>query len=70
VFAHKTENFMPHLSLMYGRYPIELKQKTIATLPADLCVAFESTAVSLIRANSDAPQDWYEMARIPMGRDD
>ena len=66
VFAHKTEMFMPHLSLVYGLYPIELKQKTIAALSPHLRLAFESKTVSLIKSNSDAPEDWQEMARIPM----
>jgi hypothetical protein len=67
VFAHAGGTYMPHMSLVYGLYPDAMKRELIATLPAQLRMTFDATVLYLIRADSDDPKDWHEIAAIPMG---
>jgi cyclic phosphodiesterase-like protein len=59
--------YMPHLSLVYGSYPVERKRAVIERLPGDLAQSFGINAVSLIRAESDDPQDWHEISAPRLG---
>jgi Cyclic phosphodiesterase-like protein len=69
VFGHGGGGaYMPHMSLVYGLYPEALKRELIATLSAHLRMTFEATLLHLIRADSDDPKDWHEVAVVPMGR--
>jgi len=54
-------HYLPHLSLVYGRFSKDRKKDIIATLPASLCVPFDVTHLSLIRAGSEEPKDWQEV---------
>ena len=57
--------FMPHLSLVYGLFPDEQKIAIIRRLP-DLRMTFDASAVCVIRADSDDPKDWRELAAFPI----
>lgn len=59
--------YRPHLSLLYGTYPEDRKKDIIAKLPATLCLPFEASHVSLIKAGRDAPKDWEEVWVRSMG---
>ena len=68
IFEHAAASaYMPHLSLLYGSYPVETKLKVIERLPADLPNAVVITVVSLIRADSDDPKDWQEVCAPQLG---
>lgn len=59
--------YMPHLSLVYGLYPAELKQEVIAGLSSDLRMTFDATVLSLIRADSHDPKGWHELCAMRLG---
>jgi 2'-5' RNA ligase len=59
--------YLPHISLVYGRYSENRKKDIIARLPASLCVPFEASHLSLIRAGSDDPKEWQEVWVRTMG---
>ena len=61
LFQRPQEEFMPHLSLVYGSYPEARKKQIIARLPARAQTAFPVRSVHLIRANSENPRDWSEV---------
>ena len=60
---HQEDNshYLPHLSLVYGRYSENRKKDIISRLPASLCLPFEASHLSLIRARSEDPKDWQEV---------
>jgi hypothetical protein len=60
-------NYMPHLSLVYGLYPVERKRTVMERLPEDLPKSLGINAVSLIRTDSDDPQDWHEVCAPQLG---
>ncbi len=64
-FDQAPGNYMPHLSLVYGTLADAKKLEIIAQLP-DLRLSFEAAAVYLIRADSDDPKDWRELAGFPI----
>ncbi|MGH7231842.1 MAG: 2'-5' RNA ligase family protein [Nitrospiraceae bacterium] len=67
LFSHAGRDvYMPHVSLLYGLYPTELKQELIGALPPDLRMTFGATAVHLVRSDSDDPKDWHEISAIAM----
>ena len=53
--------YLPHISLVYGLYSENRKKDIIAKLPASLCLPFEASHLSLIRATSDDPKEWQEV---------
>jgi len=60
-FQRAREEYMPHLSLVYGAYPEERKREIIAGLPALAQASFPVGSVTLIRAESEDPKDWREI---------
>jgi 2'-5' RNA ligase len=68
VFTHEPlASYMPHLSLVYGVYPVNRKRMVIEQLPRDLPKSFDINAVSLIRTESDDPEDWHEVCAPQLG---
>jgi 2'-5' RNA ligase len=66
VFQRIREEYMPHLSLVYGAYTEERKKGIIRGLPALAQTSFPVRSVDLLRADSDDPKDWREILSIPM----
>ena len=62
IFKKPDEIYMPHLSLVYGLYPESRKRNIIRKLPPDVKTRFEVTAFSLIRADSNDPNEWHEIS--------
>ncbi len=60
--------YMPHLSLLYGHYPKELKKKIIAALPQNLLLSFTVDTFDLIQAKSENPKDWCTLLSFPFGQ--
>jgi 2'-5' RNA ligase len=65
IFQKPDETYMPHLSLAYGSYPEPSKRAIIRNLPPYVRTSFEVTALFLIRAESNDPKDWHEIANYP-----
>jgi hypothetical protein len=66
---HQEESgrYLPHISLVYGRYSENEKRDIIARLPATLGLPFEVSHLSLIRAGSDDPKEWQRVWVRRMG---
>jgi len=58
--------FSPHVSLLYGVFPIQIKQDIIATLPSDLPQQFLVSELKLIRVESLNPRDWHLVETISL----
>lgn len=56
IFKMDVPPYMPHISLLYGNYPNELKEKIITEIGRDQTVQFEVSSVYLIRGGE--VQDW------------
>lgn len=66
-FFHKPhQEFMPHVSLVYGSYPEARKKLIIENLPADVRTDFDVTGLILVRADSPDPKDWHEIGPFPL----
>ena len=65
-FGKNTSPYMPHLSLLYGHYSIELKEKIAETLPETLRLGFTVDTFDLIRARSEDPKDWISILTVPL----
>jgi 2'-5' RNA ligase len=65
LFGAPERTYMPHLSLVYGDYPAVRKQAIVARLRPELRTSFEASSVYLIKAESEDPKDWHEIARAP-----
>jgi 2'-5' RNA ligase len=68
LFGKDTSPYMPHLSLLYGHYSIELKDKIAATVPETLRISFTVDTLDLIRARSEDPKDWISILTVPLSR--
>jgi len=68
LFAIGTSPYMPHLSLLYGHYSIERKDKIAAAIPETLRFSFTVDTIDLIRAGSEDPKDWLPILSVPLSR--
>ncbi len=68
LFVKDTNAYMPHLSLLYGHYSIEQKDKITATLSETLRLSFTVDKFDLIRAESEDPKDWISILTVPLSR--
>ena len=50
--------YRPHVSLLYGIVPLEVKRDIIRSLPADLPQAFSVVGIQVIRTESADLLDW------------
>ena len=64
--AQPTSAFDPHVSLLYGMFPENLKREIINALPADLPGTLLLSRLQLIRAGSTNPQDWQVAATLDL----
>ena len=58
--------FMPHLSLLYGNLPANVKQRTIASLGRQLELEFKARSLHLYLIKG-APQAWRAVASLGLG---
>jgi len=65
-FRRTNQDFMPHVSLVYGTYPEAQKKLVIDNLPPQVKTTFKVTGLYLVRANSPDPKDWHEIGPFPM----
>lgn len=55
--------YMPHISLLYGTFPNDLKEKIIAEIGRDQTTAFDISSVHLIRGGE--VKDWEIIKEFP-----
>jgi 2'-5' RNA ligase len=68
LFVKDPSPYMPHLSLLYGDYSIELKDKITSTLSQTLRLTFTVDTFDLIQARSEDPKDWTSILTVPLNR--
>ncbi|WP_342349671.1 2'-5' RNA ligase family protein [uncultured Nitrospira sp.] len=66
LFVKDPGPYMPHLSLLYGHYSIELKDKITSALSQVLRLNFTVNRFHLIRSKSEHPMDWTSMLTVPL----
>lgn len=59
--------FFPHLSLMYGNFPRETKEKIISEIGKDFQITFEVKSMCLTLCSSNIPlKDWRRLAQFTL----
>ncbi len=66
LFVKDPSPYMPHLSLLYGHYSLELKDKITSTLSQTLRINFTADMIHLIRSKSEHPVDWTSILTVPL----
>ncbi len=56
--------YMPHLSLLYGTFPIEIKEKIIREIGRDQSIKFEINSVHLLKGGEI--EDWRIVGKFPL----
>lgn len=64
IFKMDTPPYMPHLSLLYGTFPIEIKEKIIKEIGRNQSIQFEISSVYLIKGGEI--EDWYVVEEFPL----
>jgi 2'-5' RNA ligase len=65
-FRHEVPRYMPHLSLLYGFFPVEVKKQIIAGLPTNLkMMMFRVTNLNVMRIEDKNPGNWSKILTIP-----
>lgn len=57
--------YRPHLSLLYGFFPIEVKEQIIANLNENLKMMFKVTTLNVMRIEGGDPKNWSKTLTIP-----
>lgn len=66
LFVKEHNPFMPHLSLLYGHYSLDLKHKIMSTLSQALSLNFTVNMIHLIHSRSEHPMDWAPILSVPL----
>jgi 2'-5' RNA ligase len=62
------EEYLPHLSLMYGQVPVTAKEDIIRSIEADLPDAFDVGRVHMVLSSSlIPPRDWRSLREFAFG---
>lgn len=61
---NSTIPYMPHLSLLYGMFPIDTKEKIIKEIERDQSIKFEVNSVHLIKGGEI--EDWRIVGEFPL----
>lgn len=56
--------YIPHLSLLYGDFPSEIKEKIIKEIGSEHPAVFEVNSLHLFHTEGEA-DDWYEVEEFP-----
>ncbi|HEV7121658.1 MAG TPA: 2'-5' RNA ligase family protein [Candidatus Paceibacterota bacterium] len=60
--------YVPHLSLLYGNYPLERKEAALAALPVRAGTEFRADRLSVWRTPGEV-RAWKKIAELPFGTD-
>ena len=65
IFGRKdTAEYMPHLSLLYGDFKPEIKEKIIKEIGKEQMSVFKINSLHLFRTEGEA-DEWFEVAEFP-----
>ena len=64
IFKMDIPPYMPHLSLLYGTFPVEIKKKIIKEIERDQSCQFEINSVYLVKGG--AVEDWRIIGEFPL----
>ena len=64
IFRMDIPPYMPHLSLLYGTFPVETKEKIIKEIGKDLSCQFEINSVHLVKGG--AVEDWHIVGKFQL----
>lgn len=56
--------YMPHISLLYGNYPSDIKQEIIQELKDKFNFSFTASSIHIFHAFGE-PYEWYEIKEVP-----
>lgn len=66
IFNRPTDSeYMPHLSLLYGMFTVEEKEKIISCIRKEFNVNFEVKSIHLFSTDGE-PKDWYRVKEFPL----
>lgn len=57
--------YLPHLSLMYGNLPTEVKKEIITKIGKSFAISFKATSIHLFSTQGE-PADWYRVKEFPL----
>lgn len=67
IFSAETDGqYLPHLSLLYGNYPAELKEEIVADLQVPAGMSFLVDTIHLWRTEGEVA-DWVRIGSFTMG---
>jgi 2'-5' RNA ligase len=67
VFGRQDDRpYMPHLSLMYGEFPVYLKEEIISRI-GELEMSFTPESIHLFSTLGE-PAGWHRIRELPLGR--
>ncbi len=58
--------YFPHLSLMYGKFSIEIKKEIISEIEDRFNFTFRADSIHLYDT-SGTPEEWYRLRKFPLG---
>jgi 2'-5' RNA ligase len=62
--------FRPHLSLMYGSFPLQTKEEIISEIGDEFQMAFEVKSIYVVLSSSNiAPESWRKLRQFPFQQD-
>lgn len=64
IFKMDIPPYMPHLSLLYGTFPVETKEKIIGEIGRNQSTQFEVSSVHLIKGGE--VEDWRIIGEFPL----
>lgn len=56
-------SYMPHLSLLYGNYPVEVKEEIIKQIGRDQTTQFDISSIHLIKGGK--VEEWRIIKEFP-----
>ncbi len=66
IFAAENTPFTPHISLLYGNYPVDLRIKIAAAIKLPPQFSFPINMITIV-PNTDEPAGWSHLAEIHFG---
>ena len=67
IYQKENKAFMPHISLLYGRQPMKVREKITSSVKLPTNLAFTAKAISLVSSLPN-PKDWKHISDIPFAK--
>ena len=65
--THSTEEYMPHLSLLYGDISSQTKETIIEKIGREWNLTFEAASIHLVLTKGDV-REWHKLKEFPLAR--